>query len=157
VINFESYKGLFARVHHVYAYIHIRIYICLKARFDRSFYTFLALLYLISCYGFLFSHLDTQGVTQTLTHFIPLPSPSTRSRAAAARGSRRKVAPAQAPSPCSPVCECAAVVRLCVGARARAPATRRRAAALPAQQRWSTDKTAFGVSFLRRGGWQWWQ
>jgi hypothetical protein len=63
VINFESYKGLFVRIH---VYMHIYIYIYLfawKVNFDRLFYTFLALLCLISCYGSLFSLLDTKGVT----------------------------------------------------------------------------------------------
>jgi hypothetical protein len=56
VINFESYKGLFARVQ---IFMHKYTFICLKGRFDRLFHTSLALLCLISCGGSLFSLLDT--------------------------------------------------------------------------------------------------
>jgi hypothetical protein len=59
VINFESYKGLFAGVH---MYMHIYIYTSIFARkvdFDRLLYIFIALLCLIPCYGYLFSLLDT--------------------------------------------------------------------------------------------------
>jgi hypothetical protein len=47
-------------------YMHIYIYtysFAWKVGFDRLLYTFIALLCLISCYGSLFSLLDTQGVT----------------------------------------------------------------------------------------------
>jgi hypothetical protein len=65
VINFESYKGLFARFH---MYIHIYIYtysFAGKIDFYKLFHTFLPLLCLISCYGSLFRLLDIQGVTPT--------------------------------------------------------------------------------------------
>jgi hypothetical protein len=59
VINFECYKGLFAKDHmdmHIYIYTYS---FASKVDFDRLLYTFIALLCLISCYGSLFSFLDT--------------------------------------------------------------------------------------------------